>query len=38
MGVVNSFLWGFWRLGLGALLRGFSIFSNRRIECVRESL
>lgn len=38
MGVVNSFLWGFWRLGLGALLGGFTIFRNRGIECVRERL
>ena len=35
---VNSFLWGFWRLGLGTLLAGFGIFSNGGIECVRDRL
>lgn len=38
MGVVNSFLWGLWRLGLGALFAGLAFFRNRSIECIRERL
>lgn len=38
MGVVSPFLWGFWSLGLGALLAGLSVFSNRKVRCISESL
>lgn len=38
LGVTNSFMRGFWRLGLASLVARSLVFGNIRVECFRESL